>query len=285
MDHILRAGIPSISEYRSLVETKGFKSLECYSDEFLSTNEEHLRAYMQKWVKDPLHQWSRQWEYPYVYENAKAELQTDQETRVLDAGSGVTFFSYYLNSEFESIQVHACDYDKTLLNTYAQINQQSNQSVEFAHADLRSLPYDNDWFDLVYCISVLEHTDEYETIIKEFSRVLRPGGKLIVTFDVSLDGRHQIAVGKGTKLLAALAREFEVEPSLSLDLESHVVAPTIFTTLTANEINPALLPWKSPSSLSRIKSMLTPGAPSSWPPALTVFCLEVTKASNEIEPN
>ena len=135
----LKGWDPFDQRYRSLVETKGFKSLSAIRRIFIS-NEEHLRAYMQKWVKDPLHQWSRQWEYPYVYENAKAELQTDQETRVLDAGSGVTFFSYYLNSEFESIQVHACDYDKTLLNTYAQINQQSNQSVEFAHADLRSLP-------------------------------------------------------------------------------------------------------------------------------------------------
>jgi SAM-dependent methyltransferase len=43
------------------------------------------------------------------------------------------------------------------------------------------LPFRDDSFDSILCTSVLEHVDNFERAIAEIARVLRPGGRLIVT--------------------------------------------------------------------------------------------------------
>ena len=47
-------------------------------------------------------------------------------------------------------------------------------------ADGRSLPYENSAFDYVLCIDVMPHMPEPRVLLQEISRVLRPGGTLVV---------------------------------------------------------------------------------------------------------
>jgi len=86
-----------------------------------------------------------------------------------------------------------------------------------------------------------------------------------------------ISVSEGTLLLTSLARHFNKDQSISLDLVSHVAIPGIFTTLSAKDINKDLLPWKNPSVLDQIKSTLKNRQFYSWPPPFTVFCICLTK--------
>jgi len=279
MKNTLPDGIPLERYYRILIESDHFKALEQFSDSFLSANKKYLRNYMNKWVKDPLHQWSRQWEYPFVFNRIKKMIHQEPRARILDAGSGITFFPYYVNTQYDAASIYCCDYDETLIGVFEQINNDIGKVVEFSASDLRNLPYGNEWFHMVYCISVLEHTDDYDEIIKEFFRILRPGGNLVVTFDISLDGTRDISVDKGTALLTSLAKRFNKDKDFSLDLHSQVSMPGVFTTLTAKGINANLLPWKYPSFIYRIKSFITTRRFCSWPPPLTVLCLGLTKCS------
>ncbi len=208
MKDILYDGIPLVQDYAELIETKGFKEIESFSEKFLLNNLAPFTSYAHKWVKDPLHQWSRQWEYPYVYNKVRKVAEKEPELKVLDAGSGVTFFPYYLNNELSSSNIYCCDYDEGLEKAYEEINFNSSKDIKFSTADLRSIPYENESFHVIYCISVLEHTNEYEKIINEFYRLLKPGGALIVTFDVSLDGTHDIDVDEGERLLDSLSKQF-----------------------------------------------------------------------------
>lgn len=53
-------------------------------------------------------------------------------------------------------------------------------------ADVRELPFDDVSFDLIVSISTLDHFDsqpEIQTALNELSRVLRPGGQLLLTLD------------------------------------------------------------------------------------------------------
>ena len=270
-------GIPMERDYRSLLRTDTFKSIERFSDDFIFKNEKALGYYMNKWVKDPLHQWSRQWEYPYVYCKIQEYIKEEVDQKILDAGSGITFFPFYLNSQFTRSTIHCCDYDKELINVFSDVKYNKYKIVEFSFGDLRSLPYKTGTFNLVYCISVLEHTEYYEQIIDEFSRIILPGGKLILTFDISLDGTRDISVDKATMLLTALSKRFTISNNLVLDLNSQIIKKGIFTTVTAKHLNVSLLPWKQKSLLNRVKLSLINHQTTSWPPPLTIFCLSLTK--------
>jgi len=45
-----------------------------------------------------------------------------------------------------------------------------------------SLPYGNDSFDTVCLIGVIEHTEDAKAVLSECRRVLRRGGRLIITY-------------------------------------------------------------------------------------------------------
>jgi SAM-dependent methyltransferase len=281
MQNQLRDGIPGEYNYKALIQSDKFREMERFSNHFLSTNEKVLERYSRQWARDPLHQWSRQWEYPFAYDRIESVVKNRVTARILDAGSGITFFPYYIKSRFPLTEIHCSDYDKTLEVIYQRINANSENKAFFSSTDLRKLPYDNGWFDIIYCISVLEHTDDYAGIIETFDRILAPGGKLIVTFDVSLDGTRDISVEKGTRLLKLLAERFDSAEDVSIDLDSHVAKPHIFTTHSAREISEALLPWKLPSFVYHIKSLIIGRQLGSWPPILSVFCLSLTKHDSE----
>lgn len=52
------------------------------------------------------------------------------------------------------------------------------RTVEFHTGNLRELPFEEGTFDVVYSQSVLEHVADYQAVLAEMRRVLRPGGLL-----------------------------------------------------------------------------------------------------------
>lgn len=277
MNAALADGIPTSRLYMEVLESELFREMEAFSDEFLSDSRRFLQGYMKKWVNDPLHQWSRQWEYPFVYKKLKQFSDAGEKFDVLDAGAGIGFFPYYIDKQFPSANIYCCDYEPLLPAIYEQLNARHHARVEFLNNDLKALSYGAESFDVVYCISVLEHTDNYPLIIDEFYRVLKPGGMLVVTFDISLDGARDISIDRASVLLGLLEARFEGASGHIETLNSHLSGPDVFTTLTARDMNPGLLPWKGSSFLHRLKAFAKSGKIGAWPPPLTVFCLGLTK--------
>lgn len=55
--------------------------------------------------------------------------------------------------------------------------------IQYVRGDLICCPYDNNSFDTITCLSVIEHEIDFEKLAKECSRLLRKGGCLYITFD------------------------------------------------------------------------------------------------------
>ncbi len=51
--------------------------------------------------------------------------------------------------------------------------------------DVTNIPYPNDSFDSIVCSHVLEHVPDDRAVMREFYRVLRPGGWAILNFPIT----------------------------------------------------------------------------------------------------
>lgn len=90
--------------------------------------------------------------------------------RVLDLGSGDRRYEPYLNSHVASW---------VALDWPAASDPRAGKAD--VHGDATSIPFAEEAFDAVLCTQVLEHVPEPKRIFEEAWRVLRPGGRLLLT--------------------------------------------------------------------------------------------------------
>ena len=112
--------------------------------------------------------------------------QLPSGARVLDAGAGECqyrgLFSHcqYLTQDF-------CAYEGSDSGVSAET--WSYGAINFV-SDITDIPVSSGYFDAVICTEVLEHLPEPIAALREFSRLLRPGGRLCLTAPL-MSGLHQ----------------------------------------------------------------------------------------------
>jgi SAM-dependent methyltransferase len=187
--------------------------------------------------------WSRQWEYPFVLGNLPGR---GDGRRILDAGSGYRFFSPLLAKH--GFEVDACDLDASIGPRYDEVAAEHDIAIEFTQQDLSKMTYPDDSFDHVCCVSVLEHSRDPGAIVREFRRVLKPEGSLLLTFDVSVRGDRDIPVAKAAELLGLLDEEFEPAQPFAdaalLNEEALAASQEVLRTPWFRRHRPELLPWR-----------------------------------------
>lgn len=277
-EKIYRQGLVSMREYRMLTGSNLYARLEHYSQSFLSSHQATLAPYSSKWVLNPFHQWSRRYEYPFIAYELNKLRKEGQLLKVLDAGSGATFFPFYVQETLGPVQVTCLDSDKRLLAIFNQLNDGHEAKVNFECGDIGTMPLQAASFDVVYCISVLEHTNCFEASIGECARVLKPGGKLLLTFDVATDMIAEIPVPRVRELLACLARHFSHTVDIDWDRELERVGSTdVLNTRMFLEEDKTLLPWKYPILVAVGKALQKKRIPTNLFRNLNCCCLVVER--------
>lgn len=114
-------------------------------------------------------------------------LQLKQGERVLDAGCGA---GRHVCEAFRigGVQVVGIDLiwedlckTATMLYLMHRENGTGSAGCLIAKADVTLLPFQEGAFDAVICSEVLEHIEDNRAAVRELMRVLKPGGRLVVT--------------------------------------------------------------------------------------------------------
>lgn len=115
-----------------------------------------------------------------------------EKKKFLDFGCGSGFLSelIYKNNLFE--YAIGIDISKAQIELFNQKFKCSN--FKGFIGDITILPFRNAVFDMAGCYSVLHHIYDYQSVIEEITRVLKPNGILYVDFEPTKEFRKLMAI-------------------------------------------------------------------------------------------
>lgn len=107
-----------------------------------------------------------------VREYKFAQKNLGKFSRVLDLGSGTGTFLEFIGEKAVGLEFNLENVE------YCQ-----NRNLNVVHGDARSIPFNNDTFDAVFCSHLLQvfSPNEIASVFKEINRVLKPNGRLVIS--------------------------------------------------------------------------------------------------------
>lgn len=100
---------------------------------------------------------------------------------VLDLGAGDGEIIKKIKLSEKVNKIYAVENDSIRIERIRKLLLKDMDNVVINQCFAQKLPYDNCFFDLVVCNSVIEHIKDYPLVINEIMRVLKPNGTLIIT--------------------------------------------------------------------------------------------------------
>ena len=192
---------------------------------------------------DLISNWSRQYEYPYVAINL---IDGDKNLKILDVGSGYSFFPSYVRS---------LGFDITCSDLLDLENLYNGSGVSFIRDNIEETKI-KDKYDIIYSISVFEHLSDKAKAVENIYNLLKPEGKLILTMDCDLNlnmDEFTPNYGDLAKLIDILNLKFNKVADFNLTRDDDFITSDVF--IGKNDWR---LPWKnSNSTKNRIKNLLT----------------------------
>jgi ubiquinone/menaquinone biosynthesis C-methylase UbiE len=107
-------------------------------------------------------------------------LPRKEYNSILDLGTGAGFYLPLLSRL--SKQVHGVDINPVIHLTQRMLLKKELNNVQLHKADVTQLPFKSDKFDLIFCLSLIEHIKDQEKLLLEFKRVLNKQGTLILGY-------------------------------------------------------------------------------------------------------
>ncbi len=109
----------------------------------------------------------------------KTLRQITKNYKILDAGAGELQYKKFCNHLNYTSQDFG-QYDGKGNSEGLQTKKRDSTEIDII-SDITDIPVKNEEYDAIMCVEVLEHLPKPIDAIKEFSRILKPTGKLIIT--------------------------------------------------------------------------------------------------------
>jgi ubiquinone/menaquinone biosynthesis C-methylase UbiE len=129
---------------------------------------------------------SKDWfsKYPQLIDK---EIPRNNPQIVLDAGCGYGRVAIPLLTTRSQLRIIGVDASAEMLQTFSSLLEPEDNShlrprIILVHSGISTMPFNDDTFDCIYSCAVILHNpyNEVPHILREFFRVLKPRGKLIL---------------------------------------------------------------------------------------------------------
>jgi len=185
---------------------------------------EQVRAY---WEQEPcgtstaiaggLEQYSREWferveEHRYAVEpfiHAHAQFPRYHGKKMLEVGVGAG--TDHLQWARAGADCYGVDLTDAAIETTRAHLAVYGFTSHLTRIDAERLPFEDDFFDVVYSWGVIHHSESPERIVSEIGRVLKPGGTFLgmmynrrSVVSVRMWARHALLIGKPWRSLASV---------------------------------------------------------------------------------
>ena len=230
-------GVPTLASYNAASKSATYFEMEMFSNAFLTVNS--LVTALYRSSRDPLHSWSRKYEYVWAAEALRAMLPASARKAligtwpraaakekvdfyVVDAASGFTFFPQFLESRL-GVKVIALDTDESYVSlfggTASRLLDADVPTIPFIVASIEKMGLPTGSIDAIIIVSVIDTFEPLIVAINEFKRVLKRGGRLLLSFNT---GEPRIAKDSAqTRAILTLLRAELIEDT------SHGASPKL----------------------------------------------------------
>ena len=114
---------------------------------------------------------------PETWKNVLSEIFPER-MRVLDIGTGTGFIALLLAELGHDVA--GIDFSKGMLEIAREKARKSRFEIQFEIGDAECLPFEDNSFDATICRHVLWTLPHPQKAIKEWQRIVKPGGKVVV---------------------------------------------------------------------------------------------------------
>lgn len=113
-------------------------------------------------------------------------LNIEDGSNVLDICTGTGDLAFFINKINPNLNITGIDFSEKMLEIARNKQKDYQNNMKFFLADGRELPFEDDTFDIVTIGFGLRNIENYERVISEIHRVLKPKGQ-ILNLDFSCD--------------------------------------------------------------------------------------------------
>ncbi|MBC8465616.1 class I SAM-dependent methyltransferase [bacterium] len=126
------------------------------------------------------------------YEIARNRIVSFKPERWIDIGAGNGYLAEIVKKNLPEIYIVGVDFVEEALIDAKDLNEK-----KVVNLDKEAIPFPDNTFDFVTCLEVVEHLMLRENAMSEIHRILRPGGKCLISVPNIQFIEYLIALFKG----------------------------------------------------------------------------------------
>jgi len=182
--YLIKGGIIDLLSETKVIQQKG---KPIWDMEMFDRMYKKLGVWKSGWEWDKIHGYPKEVSDYHCLRTKGAllsKLRPTAGSKILDVGCGTGYFLFDMIKEYPCVNMYLVGIDISQHNIEClvhRIKEERKTNILAIRGSAQELPFRNDTFDIVTCSEVLEHLYDPEGAIREINRVLKLGGRLLIS--------------------------------------------------------------------------------------------------------